>query len=482
MSRETANIDKLISNHIKGLKVPVPPGAWDRMDAELNAAHRKKVIFWFRLSPASVLLLLAFGAGFYFANLVNNKNEIAQTKHPAENQVETLNNDASSTSGSIRKAIKNEKEIKKAPSLKNDEMPLAEASPKKRTPITRNRKDNSSEIITSENKTEKTQLGITGTQTGVPENLLGIPVNLTLISFINTEEINIRSDKVEISVKEQQLPEIVNRIDPAQMSPGEFYGYEPIVDQSVKDKWTLGGQFAPIYSFRDISTNYSSGQTTTSIAEENKLNSAEQGLMAYAGGINIDYNLHSKWSLQSGLYYSRVGQVNTDALEFSQNSKQFVLVSIHTSTGDIDFKINNLPPNIRSYQSLKDSGNSVGIGSVKIMQNFDFFEIPFLVKYKVFDKKLALNFTGGLSPAYLINNTTYLEFEGEKYNAGAASNLNNLMINSSLGIGVEYAFTRQLFLNFQPTFKYALSPLNSSSLFSYHPYSFSWFTGISYRF
>jgi len=225
------------------------------------------------------------------------------------------------------------------------------------------------------------------------------------------------------------------------------------------------------------------GQAATSIAEENQLNSAEQGLMAYSGGVNVDFSLHRKWSLQSGIYFSRIGQVNSDALEFSQNSKQFVLVSIHTSTGDIDFEINNIPPNIRSYQSPKDSSSSAGaINPVKIEQNFDFFEIPFLVKYKFLDKKLTLNFTGGLSPAYLVKNTTYLEFEGEKYTAGTASNLNHMMINSSLGIGAEYAFTRQLFLNFQPTFKYALSPLNSSSQFSYHPYSFSWFTGISYRF
>ena len=155
-----------------------------------------------------------------------------------------------------------------------------------------------------------------------------------------------------------------------------------------------------------------------------------------------------------------------------------MLFAINTSTGNINVVFEKVPENVRKITSPKDTIDIGGIDNLKVVQNFDLFEIPFLVKYKLLNRKFSINLSGGLSPAYLLNNSTYIEMEDRKYDVGDARNLNSMIVNTSLGLGLEYLSTDQLSVNFEPTFKYSLNPINNNSNFSYHPYYFSWFTGI----
>jgi hypothetical protein len=203
--------------------------------------------------------------------------------------------------------------------------------------------------------------------------------------------------------------------------------------------------------------------------------------LSYAGGLNVDYALNKKWGLQSGMYYSRIGQVNNDALEYTYNGKDGYLLAIHTSTGHINISIENIPDHILVTNISKDS-TSNGSPMVSIEQNFDFFEVPFLLKYKMINRKFSFNLTGGLSPAYMVKNSTYLNVDDEKYNVGPAENLNSLLINTSIGLGLEYKVFKQLSFSLEPTFKYSMVSLNRESQFYYHPYYLSLFTGIKFKF
>ncbi len=257
------------------------------------------------------------------------------------------------------------------------------------------------------------------------------------------------------------------------------YGDATEKKESIKNRWAIGAQFAPTYSYREISTNYENqGQVDPNA--NSYINENEEALMSYAGGLNVEFAVSKRWSLQSGMYFSRIGQVNNDALEYIYNGKGEVLYAVNTSTGNINISFEKIPENIRITTSAKDSSNNPG--SVQIEQNFDFFEVPFLLKYKVLNRKFSVNLTGGLSPAYLVENKTYLKVDSEKYDVGDAANLNSLLVNTSIGLGLEYKVLKQLSLSFEPTFKYSLVSLNKGSQFYYHPYSLSWFTGIKFSF
>jgi hypothetical protein len=89
--------------------------------------------------------------------------------------------------------------------------------------------------------------------------------------------------------------------------------------------------------------------------------------------------------------------------------------------------------------------------------------------------------SGGLSPGILVNNRSYFNVDGEKVQTGYTQNIKPVIYNSVMGLGIEYSITTKLFINLDPLFKYSLSPINSNSGIKYHPYSVSWFTGITYK-
>lgn len=480
MNRETKNIDKLFSDKLNGLKASVPAGAWNRMNKDLDLAKRKKVYFFSRLAAASVLLLLTFGAGFYYASFIQRNKDLSQEKS-SDQQQEIVNPVENPPHSEIVLDI-DKPEIESVVSNQN-------LTNKK---ISTDRNNKVENILASESTMVSTPIITSESNEIVAQN---IPINENIEDHSTRQDVSLntlaslKSNYLAVSARlfitidtRKKQPIFTGIADPTLMNYGDSYADYNTSKPSDTQKWSVGGQFAPIYSFRDISTSYPNGQASTIAALEKKYNDTEDALMAYAGGVNIDYTVKGRWSVQSGIYFSRIGQTNNDALEFSLNNKQFTLIAIHTSTGDFNLDLSNVPPAIRSIQAPKDTVGNTDISPVSVIQKIDLFEIPFLLNYKLLDKKVALNFTGGLSPAYLVKNSTSLEYEGKNYDIGEASNLNNMVVNSSIGMGVAYSFTKQLSLSFQPTFKYALSPINSNTAFNYHPYSFSLFTGISYKF
>jgi len=300
------------------------------------------------------------------------------------------------------------------------------------------------------------------------------------LSRVQQLEFKMFTNDLNIQIIQIASTEPLNYLDIIEGPEYSFGDYTSDSKSSISNKWAIGAYFAPTYSYREISTNYEN-QVPADVNANNELNANEEALMSYAGGLNIDLKISKRWGLQSGMYYSRIGQVNNDALVYSIDSKGDILYAIQTSTGNINITIDKIPDRVRIVYDDKDSiVDNTGLASVE--QNFDLLEIPFLLKYKMLDKRFSINLTGGLSPAYLVRNITYLKVDGERINVGDSPNLNSLLVNTSIGLGLEYKAFKKLSFSLEPTFKYSLSPLNNSSNFHYHPYYLSWFTGIRYKF
>ena len=71
MTRDKKNIDALFEEGLKGLREKTPVYAWTRLDNGLSIANSKKTIILFRWVAASLLLLFAFGAGYFYATYYN---------------------------------------------------------------------------------------------------------------------------------------------------------------------------------------------------------------------------------------------------------------------------------------------------------------------------------------------------------------------------------------------------------------------------
>ena len=462
MTGDQKNIDKLFRDGLKGIREKAPVHAWNRLDHALDGARHRRKLVYYRLAAASVLILMAFGAGYYYATFVNNPEVI----------------------------VKEEPSIQPAPSTPTDtfkEVPGDDMSVAIEEGIESNFADEKDKEAAEQ--TPQTLQPIPGQTIADAESLknreqdLQVPVDepalipsqshaLTTLAFRDVRKIEDQDPGVKAGILDNTGSEN------AYTGSLFYYPEEYAINLPEQNKkWSVGAQFAPTYSYREISANYGANVAGNQDLV-NDLNTVEDPLLSYAGGVDVGYNFSGKWSVQSGVYFSRIGQVNSDALKFIPSSNALVLNSINTSTGKINVAFERVPPNVRKIVAPKDTIGIGGIADVKIIQNFDLFEVPLLIRYKFLDRKFSMNLTGGLSPAYLVGNNTYLETADSKHDVGDAGNLNSMIVNTSLGMGFEYAVTRKFSVNFEPTFKYSLNPINNNSDINYHPYYFSWFTGI----
>jgi hypothetical protein len=253
------------------------------------------------------------------------------------------------------------------------------------------------------------------------------------------------------------------------------------------NRWTLSAKASPNY--------YSSLNFNRNDPSKDLVNN-EKSVVSYSGGMAFSYTLNSRVSIQSGLYYSSVGQEITGVTSFSgfsdyYDAKSGSAFSVQTSSGMIVTTNNNifLHDNISSrvmtnytIDSFDPSKADLTYVNKSVTQNFNYLEIPVLFKYKAIDRKIDLNFVGGISYNMLVGNSAYAYQSGVKYSIGKTEGLSPVNFSSSLGLGFEYNLSAKVSLDIEPTFRYYLTPLSGLVGSSIHPYSFGIFSGLSYKF
>jgi hypothetical protein len=453
MSDEKKNIDLLFSESIKGLRRKSPPHAWERLERDLNAFARKRKMLYFRLVAASLLVLIAFGAGYFYATFSSFESILTDNELSESNF--SLADSAS---------FPETKTVLAPDKLSDNELIESEPEALWSNTEASSFTDNSAQkdFQFSEKTTNPLIVPVQPITIELPDVKLAYHDPELLIDILDKES----EESVDLSANYPTL---------------ELYDYPLPPADAVQLKWKVGAQFAPTYSYRDISTNYEySGIGGTDHTDE--LNKAEEALLSYSGGVSIDFNTSKRWGFQTGLYYARVGQINNDALKFELVNNEYQLVAINSSTGFIDIAYERVPDEVRKLSPPKDDIGELHLDNIALIQQFDLIEVPFLVKYQVIDSRFFVNLAGGLSPAYLLKNQNWLEVEGEKHDIGLAMNLNSVIVNSSIGIGLGYDISTRLSFQLEPNLRYALNPINRNSEVYYHPYYISLFTGVSYKF
>jgi hypothetical protein len=262
-------------------------------------------------------------------------------------------------------------------------------------------------------------------------------------------------------------------------------------NNSIKstDRWSIAAMASPTYYSR-----FNSGNDEFS----KQLMASEQPLVSYSGGVALSYKVNKRLSIQSGLYYSTVGEQVDDINSFigfetygkakGAGPNFEVLTSngnVHTNNADIflsssgpvekvltNFTNDVFDPKKANLQYLNNS----------LLQNFSYLELPIVLRYKLIDKKIDFNIIGGMSYNMLVGNSVYTLIEGSKYPIGDTEGLKLLTVSSSLGMGMEYNFSDKLSLNLEPTFKYFFGTFNRREGSTTPPHSFGIFSGVTYKF
>ena len=214
----------------------------------------------------------------------------------------------------------------------------------------------------------------------------------------------------------------------------------------------------------------------------------------------MGYKAGRRFSVQSGLYYSRIGQEknNGDAVSMDQiayvDKANMTYLSIPNSTGTIQANDNNTSRyesviattngnksdflNTNGFPVLNPGNTQITEGDVTAIQYFDYLELPVTVKYKIIDRKLSFSFLGGLITNFLVNNGVQIKQNGNSESFGTTRDINKVNYQGSVGLGFDYPLMDRLSISLEPRFRYYLNPIDQR--FNVHPYSFGLFAGISY--
>jgi hypothetical protein len=264
--------------------------------------------------------------------------------------------------------------------------------------------------------------------------------------------------------------------------------YSPdIIPAKPVKKWSVTAMASPTY--------YSGfGSGTDGLSKE--LAASEQALISYSGGVAFSYKISRRFTIQSGVYYSSLGQKLDGINSYSGfapygNTKGDHNFEVLTTTGivyasnpDVFLSADGAGRIVSPYSSevFDPKKASLQPVSTSLNQSFSYLELPVVLRYKLVDKTIGINLIGGLSYNMLVHNSVYTNVGGNKYPVGDTKGLNPLTLSSSLGMGMEYNFSDKLSLNLEPTFRYYLNPFSITTSSFVHPYSFGIFSGVSYKF
>jgi hypothetical protein len=267
-----------------------------------------------------------------------------------------------------------------------------------------------------------------------------------------------------------------------------YYAPRDEITSARKNRWSIGAMVSPTY--------YSMFEGSNS-DPANNLASSENAVMSYSGGLSFAYSVNKRISLQMGLYYSSLNHEINGVQTYSgfaplNTMKSSGNFSVQTANGTIISRNNDIfLANTRSSDRVKSEFLSEAFNPAKagldyvsssVYQNFNYLEVPFIVRYKVIDKTLGMNVVGGISYNQLLSNSAYAVSDGNKYFIGSTDGLYPITLSSSIGVGMEYSLSKKLSINLEPTFRYYLTPMSGQGGSSLHPYTFGIFSGVSFKF
>jgi opacity protein-like surface antigen len=472
MIDQDSNIDRIFKEGLIDLEVTPPPEVWDAVHGRIQKKSRKIPLFYSAAAASVLLFILAGSTWLLFFNQPETPN-VAEMKPAQEESIVPPSGVAQETG-------------QQEPVIALPEEPQA--------PLEKQAAETDRLAALSETGQEGAPRAEDAAEPFEQEQKDGIAQYNEMQTTIRTESvpgfIALKNDTylpITQPVAALSLADYEPYTDPSISLPGEI---PPDLLKEEIPKWSVGGQFSPIYSFRYIGQNGLDSYRDT-------YNSQENGMFTYTGGLHIQYNANSKIKIYAGIYYSRMGQqINGIQLYRSANNEPINLpikwdLDINNSLGYItshnkmlyfqdqsSFRVEPL--------SLRDSYDPVKEGLIpldaEIFQSLDYLEVPLIIRYKLIDKRVDLNILGGVSTNFMVKNQAYASYKGSKIDIGETEGLKTINYSSTLGVGLEYNITETISLSLEPAFKYYINSISRSNMMNTHPYAIGIFTGLSYIF
>ncbi len=486
MGKERNYIDEYFKEGLGNLNLIPPADVWKNIEKELDRKRRIGIITLWSCLAAGLAIFVGVG-GYYFYNNKQSNQIVAQVGKINETHNSKVNEhvvDSSSKLASTQKASVTAVFVEKR-IISSETEPIFGMIDS----------TNETNLLATSEKTVFT--------TDKPNHFIlagGGDANSDSMNNLNGKEIVSLLTPKSILFSESPsiklvIPEIVSKNNSTIL-----LSYSDLITPELPkfNHWSIEGQVAPQYSYRNIP------RVAGSSPSKKQFNSQEEGLVAYAGGIKISYETTSRLSFQIGVVYSVIGQtlkdvyaiaqpyaVNTSILEGGSskvgNNSLGTIPKQGPSSESIIYVKSALADVVNNSLLLNNSYDKTNVinastSDVRIVQQQKYIEIPLLARYILFDKKIGIHVVGGISTNVLVDNSVLVKSGSSTNNIGETGNLRFLNYNSNLGLGFNYKLWEKTTLTLEPTFKYYLNSISDKSDINYHPYSFGIFTGVRYKF
>jgi hypothetical protein len=510
MAVSNNHIDKAFRAKLKNFSQAAPPDVWEGVsDVLMQERHKNRLLLMVRIA-ASVAIIVTLGTAYLL--LRNPADRVRQA-----GELVTIPSDTSQS------LVLGEGQKGSVP-----EKTAGTGNEQERQGVSEGRQVLVSEAGTGARKGKDLHPGDDGSRQTVQDDLALQATNLAGqtqvpeysqaviyanqkedVDFIAATGINDQKHIDAIPVPEdsygldrinalRQMPEPGVNVSAAGSGSNTIVLIDESADNLVarKDRWAVGTQVSPVYSYRDA------GSSDAQMYALSDYNVTESGMMAYTGGVNLSYLPAQRLTIQSGLYYSRIGisidhsfvttnmtQENTYTDAFKYNTISNSSGVIRTGSGNIEPYYTSGWPSDRNTLDWGEGTESTSFNPLtlkankgEIIQNFEYLEIPVILKYRMIDRRLGFNILGGMSTNLLLGSDAYLSEAGNREKIGQTADLKPVSYSSTIGMGMEYALSSRFNLNFEPFFKYYLTSINQSSAITSRPYTFGVFSGISFIF
>ncbi|MCW3789055.1 outer membrane beta-barrel protein [Plebeiibacterium sediminum] len=472
MSKEN-NIDRLFREGLSDFSATPPTHVWDAINAEIKSNRKQKmVLLLWKGSAAAAFIGVIILAGILLHTSNTESPKYLTNLQPDSGLIisENENKQTNETGAtSISNTISTNKDVEQKESLYVHEL--------------QNQKENSN--INKEIKT----VAFKNSEEYTNSNLLSAQNNTqikkeVLLKAISNKDVITHTETIDPSTVFFLQNSDMDNKRMADMIFGDSEDEEEI-KKELFAAISVGGQIAPSYSYRDGNNNSAKN---------------ESGITKLTGGVNVNFKTSKRFRIETGLLYAQVGQKFSNSSYTPSNSVAFGLLEDNIqpapSANSYQNSMGNIVPKSSSSGKMFDAAPSTDFeasrtisnmaffrnSEVEIQQELEYIEIPFILKYDIINKGIALSVNGGVSTNVLVGNNAYNISNNTRNKIGMIEGINAVSYSASFGLGLRTPINSSFDFNVEPRFKYFINSITSSSEYEYKPYSLGLLIGVNYKF
>lgn len=408
---------------------------WEGIEARLDERKKRIVFpFWLIGTAAAILVLLTLFISNQYnsANFIQHEIELAEKKSNYSNKTQTIPDKSSFTTSSVdEKSFTNEIKIEKENFNRTNDSQFAS-----------NNLDTEKAII---NQTKQVYI-----QSKENTRLKEVQLNLDKKNVLSVQSNN----HLSYNEIKPQLQVRLNQLHTREQLP------KTEQESSPKTKrWFAGGNFSPDVSNIELK-NEELRHSTGNISQP-------EFKSAFSTGVDIGYQIASKWSMRSGVNYANwVGDSESEL-----NRKTFTFDNDYNNSGE----------------KIVSISEGIAVDSIQTDFRMQMIQLPISFRYKVIDRKIKGFVSSGVQSNWFVdykqqrNGNSKHIYNMYQSNQDETQPTNNIQMQMLFSVGFEYPFATVFSFHLEPEYRLGIYQ-SKSSVLKQPASSMGLRTGISIKF